>query len=49
MMPARWMNCINNYEHENINAFIKTYPELGHVHPTEVKRELVEFFKQNLN
>lgn len=49
MMPSRWANCKRVCELENNNSSIKTYPETGHEQPARIKKELAEFFKQNID
>jgi len=48
MMPTRWENCKQIYTLENIQSFIKTYPNMGHEQAAQVKREVVEFFKESI-
>lgn len=49
MMPGRWEKCKDIYEAAGINAIFKTYEGLGHEHPGEVKEEIVEFVRNNIN
>lgn len=46
MLPQRWNNSRMLYAREGINAEVKTFPQLGHEHPEEVKEAIVEFFKK---
>jgi len=48
MMPTRWENCKQIYTLENIQSFIKTYPNMGHEQAAQVKSEVVEFFKESI-
>lgn len=48
MQPTRWNSCIDIYKKKNVNARFKTYEGIGHEHPTEIKNDIVEFFKLNL-
>ncbi len=34
------------YKSLNSKATIKTYKEIGHKHPEEIKKETINFFKQ---
>lgn len=49
MQPARWQNCREIYEQENVNATVKTFPGIGHEQPEAMKDEIVEFFKNHIN
>jgi len=49
MQPARWQKCREIYERENVNATVKTFPEMGHEQPETVKNEIVEFFKNHID
>ena len=46
MMPERWNRCRQMYDSLHVNAGIKTYQDLGHEHPEEIKREIVQFFRE---
>jgi len=48
MQPKRWNACREIYRNLNINATIKTYQEIGHEHPENVKDDVVEFFKDKI-
>lgn len=48
MMPDRWDNCRQVYQEEGFNAMIKTYNDVGHEHPKEVKEEMVWFVKEEI-
>jgi len=48
MMPQRWNKCKQIYLDLSINAKMKTYNELGHEQPKNVKEDIVEFFKEQL-
>ncbi|MGQ7868475.1 hypothetical protein [Sunxiuqinia sp. sy24] len=45
MQPQRWNSCREIYRNHEINATVKTYPEIGHKHPQIVKEEVLEFFR----
>jgi len=45
MLPERWTRCNYIYDSLKVKATIKTYPEVGHKHPEEIKQELVQFFQ----
>ena len=46
MMPERWENCKQLYEAFDVNAKIKTFKNIGHKNPEEIKQEIVDFFKE---
>lgn len=48
MLPTRWEKCALVYEHEGVNATIKTFKDMGHEHPDKIKQEVAEFFKKIL-
>lgn len=48
MQPERWKNCIQIYDDLNVNAIFKTYKDMGHEHPEEIKEEVLEFFKTRI-
>lgn len=45
MMPERWENCKSVYKTLGVNAKIKTFDKVGHKHPKEIKKEIVDFFE----
>jgi predicted esterase len=45
MMPGRWQTAKELYYREGVKAEIKTYGEIGHEHPEQVKQEIVAFFE----
>jgi pimeloyl-ACP methyl ester carboxylesterase len=49
MQPARWNYCKKIYQGKGIHATIKTYPEVGHEHPEEIKDEITAFFRKAIN
>lgn len=49
MLPKRWKTCESIYQKEGVNATIKTYKNMGHKHPDNVKQEIVEFFNMDMN
>jgi hypothetical protein len=49
MQPERWDMCRKIYMNSNVNAIIKTYDNIGHAHPEEIKKEIAEFFKECIN
>ena len=44
MQPTRWDNSKKYYSREGVEAEVRTFEEVGHEHPQEVKDEIVEFF-----
>jgi hypothetical protein len=48
MLTERWTNCRNIYMDCNVNAVIKTLDNTGHEHPETIKKEIVEFFRMNI-
>ncbi len=46
MQPIRWENCRRIYDTEEVNAQIKTYENIGHEQPDQIKNDILEFFKQ---
>jgi hypothetical protein len=46
MIPNRWEHCIRIYRKNGINAVFKTYPDIGHENPAQVKKDILEFFKE---
>ncbi len=49
MQPERWNNCMQIYDDLNINAIFRTYEDVGHEHPEEIKQEVLEFFKTRID
>ncbi|MFD0977062.1 hypothetical protein [Salinimicrobium gaetbulicola] len=49
MLPARWQKTKAIYKREGVNAEIRTYEQLGHEHPEEVKQEIAAFFEKALH
>ncbi len=49
MQAERWERCKNLYIQSQVNAIIKTYDQTGHEHPTEIKNEVVDFFRACIN
>lgn len=49
MMPERWDNCRRIYLEKGMNATIKTYSNIGHEHPREIKEDMVRFVKEAIN
>jgi hypothetical protein len=49
MLPLRWENCKNTYIYEGVNSIIKTYENIGHEHPENVKKDIVAFFQKYIN
>lgn len=49
MLPERWTNCMNIYLDNNVNTTIKTIDNTGHEHPESIKKEIVEFFRLNID
>ena len=49
MLPKRWDFCKTEYQQNGINAQIKTYIDVGHEQPIEVKMDVVNFFKSKLS
>ena len=45
MQPQRWENCQNIYKTEGVNAHFRTYEDIGHEHPEEIKENIALFFK----
>jgi len=45
MLPDRWNRCKRIYDTLHVDATIRTYPEVGHKHPQEIKEEIVQFFR----
>jgi len=45
MQPERWEACKDIYRSAEVNAVIKTYAQVKHNHPEEVKRDVLAFFK----
>jgi hypothetical protein len=48
MLPERWNKCQKIYDALKVNATIKTYLELGHEHPEEIKQEILQFFRASI-
>jgi len=48
MLPERWNKCQQIYDSLEVNATIKTYPEVGHEHPEEIKLEILQFFRASI-
>ncbi|TBW29978.1 alpha/beta hydrolase [Gramella sp. KN1008] len=48
MMPDRWDKSREFYTRANINARFKTYNEIGHEQPEVIKKDILEFFKENI-
>jgi len=49
MLPERWKACADMYKNEGVNATIKTYKNIGHEHPDNVKKDIVAFFLKCIN
>lgn len=49
MMPGRWENCKSLYKTLGVNAKIETYNKVGHEHPEEIKKIIVDFFREVCN
>ena len=49
MLPLRWENCENIYINEGVNLVMKTYNNIGHEHPENVKKDIVAFFQKYIN
>lgn len=49
MLPKRWDFCKTVYQQNGINAHIKTYNDVGHEQPINVKMDVVNFFKTELS
>ncbi|GAB2763886.1 hypothetical protein [Salinimicrobium soli] len=45
MLPLRWNNSRKFYASEGVKAQVKTFEEIGHEHPEQVKKEVTDFFK----
>lgn len=46
MQPMRWNNSRKLYEQEGVDAMIKTYEGVGHEQAEEIKKDIVDFFRQ---
>lgn len=49
MLPQRWNRCRDIYSQQKVNATIKIMNGLGHEHPEEMKKEILGFFRENIN
>ncbi|PWD97827.1 alpha/beta hydrolase family protein [Marinilabilia rubra] len=45
MQPKRWEACDSIYQSHNINARIRTFENVGHEQPDNVKEEVLSFFR----
>ncbi|MFN2396252.1 MAG: alpha/beta hydrolase family protein [Bacteroidales bacterium] len=45
MQPLRWKNCQKIYNTQGVNAQFRTYENIGHEQPDEIKDDILEFFK----
>jgi hypothetical protein len=48
MLPGRWNSCGQIYDSLDVNASVKTYAEVGHRHPDEIKEEIIGFFHESI-
>ncbi len=48
MQPERWDNCTRIYQNLNANAIIITYEGVGHEQPESIKKEIVKFFRDEI-
>jgi hypothetical protein len=48
MQPDRWDRCTGIYREQGVNAVIRTIPGLGHAHPDNIKDEIAQFFRENI-
>lgn len=46
MQPLRWENCQRIYKTQGVNAQFRTFENIGHEQPDEIKKYILEFFKQ---
>lgn len=46
MQPLRWNNSRKIYEQEEVNAKIKTFEGVGHEQAENIKRDILQFFRQ---
>lgn len=46
MLPTRWNNSRNRYLNSGVKADIRTYREIGHEAPEQVKEDIVKFFSK---
>jgi len=45
MQPLRWNKCMCIYNQENVNVLFKTYKNVGHEYPNQVKEDILLFFQ----
>jgi len=48
MYPERWEKCKTIYREQQVNALLKTYENVGHGHPEQVKKDVLAFFEATL-
>lgn len=48
MQPDRWEKSKAIYRDSGVNATIKTYTDTGHEHSEEIKKDILEFFRENI-
>lgn len=48
MLPERWNNSRKLYAREGVKAQVKTFLNIGHEHPEQVKQEILGFFRRSL-
>lgn len=46
MQPLRWENCQRIYNTKGVNAQFRTYEDIGHEQPDEIKMDILEFFRE---
>ena len=46
MQPLRWEKCQRIYKSQGVDAQFRTYEGIGHEQPDEIKKDILEFFKQ---
>jgi pimeloyl-ACP methyl ester carboxylesterase len=49
MQPMRWENCQRIYVSEGVHAQFNTYKAIGHELTAEIKKDILEFFKSQIN
>jgi len=49
MYLERWSNCMKIYMDNSVNAIIKVFDNIGHEQPEIIKKEIVEFFRMNID
>lgn len=49
MQPLRWQKCEAVYDRQGVNSLVKTFENIGHEHPENIKDEIIEFFQKSIN